>query len=55
MHWVLGRVARRRNTEYEIWGETGVAEQGQIETQQGSQPDCSALAQTPVATDTNWS
>ena len=32
MNWVLGRVARRRNTEYEIWGEIGVAKQGQIET-----------------------
>ena len=29
MNWVLGRMARRRNTEYEVWGEMGVAEQGQ--------------------------
>lgn len=25
----MGQKARRFNTEYEVWGETGVAEQGQ--------------------------
>lgn len=29
MNWVLGRMARRRNTEYEVWGEMGVVGQGQ--------------------------
>lgn len=29
VNWVLGRMARRRNTEYEAWEKMGMAEQGQ--------------------------
>lgn len=29
VNWVLGRMARRRKTEYEVWGERRMAEQEQ--------------------------
>lgn len=29
MNWVWGRMARRRNTEYEVWGERRMAEREQ--------------------------
>lgn len=29
VNWILGRMAKRRNTEYEVWKETGVVEQKQ--------------------------
>lgn len=55
MNWVLGRMARRRKTEYEAWGERGLLNRSKIQTWQGPQPEHSALTQPPGVLDTNRS
>lgn len=55
VNWVLGRMARRRKTEYEAWGERGLLNRSKIQTWQGPQPERSALTQPPGVLDTNWS